>query len=472
MSTNISSQIWRIEIIYVAQYTGQFLMFALIPELLGPNDFGLFTLVNSSCLLLFSLTGFGLNLLVYRFIPEYTERDETAKARGLARKCLEIRILSIIPVLLILILLLLGYRIDIWIILVSLIYFSIMSTVQTVYSVAYGYGRSATYVAKDALKSWLRVLAILILFPPLGLIGAFIALVCVEFSILILGLVATRHAFTGKIDFELPLRKHWMTILPFFIIGIAPGVYSNLGVLLARSLLYSYTYVGYYSLALMVGGFLSTFLSALGLAMLPKIVRLKTSGQEEQVIKMVYHAVRYFTAFSPLFVLWVIFLIEPAIMVIAPNFIPSIALTQFLAIAAYPVGLGKIFHEVILASNKPSILLVARMVGLSLFAALSVLLAFYLGLTGLVLAYIISITVDRGYLIWKAGKTLGLILPLKAVLISTSLSACLGMVMWCLHPSGINLLLWLTAITSIYFGAIIGTRTLTLTELYHLIRGA
>jgi O-antigen/teichoic acid export membrane protein len=299
--------------------------------------------------------------------------------------------------------------------------FSGMAFVGYLFSIAYGRGRGGWFASKDALRAFFRILFLFVGFTTLGLWGGILGLVFVEIILIVIGLGLVWSDLLGDTK-DIPLGDYLKNASQFWAYDMLFTVYHALSVYLAQLFTQSYIQIGYYSFGTDFGRFASVFLGSIGVAALPFIIELITDGENQRVRELVERGTKYLSAIAPILILWGIFLIPPVINLIVPSFLASVSIAQIALLWVFPVSISLIFSRVVLAKEKPVIVIRARVLSLCAFLLLAFFIGPTLGILGIAIAYTCGQILDAIWTVWGASRQFALGLPKRTIIVSVTLA--------------------------------------------------
>ena len=418
------------------QYVSQLLFLLVIPPLFSPENYGILAFITTSTLAFTIASSFGVNVIQYRYIPQLAAEGQDEQVRGLIRCCSKIRVGTLLPFILLWVITLTWLALDFVLIVAGAAVFSCMSINEFLFSIKYGEGGSGWYAGREAVRMVLRIPMLVGGFLVLGISGAIFTLAIVELMLIFLGLVLVRDTLTGPSE-DVPVNNYLRNASLFWVNGVLGAIYAALGVYFIRVFLISYTLVGYYSLGIGLGQFITGALSSVGLALLPVFVGMGTHGKDRRIAGLVQQGVKYLAIIAPLVILWLYLLMDPIIAFMAPSFLPSSITARIALLGAFPFGLAGIFRRVIVAKDRPDIVIKARAGAFSVFVPLLILYSPMFGIFGVASAFVVGRIVEAVFLIWKASRTFALSLPTRILLVSTTTTVLLGVVLLVLVPTNI-----------------------------------
>lgn len=277
-----------------------------------------------------------------------------------------------------------------------------------------------------------------------------LGLVFVESILIVIGLRLVWGDLFGASE-DTPIGSYLKNASQFWVYNILFTVYHALSIYLAQFFTLSYTQIGYYSFGIDFGRFAAVFLSSIGIAALPFIIKLITDGEKQRVRVLVERATKYLSAIAPVIILWGMFLIPSIISLIVPSYFQSIPIAQIALLWVFPVSVSMIFSRVVLAKEKPIIVIRARVISLFTFLALAFLISPMLGILGIAWSYTCGQILEAICTVWGASREFALGIPKRTILVSTTLAFLLGLVIALLCPPiSIPLATVLIPFTSVY----------------------
>ncbi len=357
-----------------------------------------------------------------------------------------------------------------------------MAFVNFLFSIAYGHGRSGWFTSKNAARAVLRLLFLFVGFTVLGLEGAIFSLVLVESLLIIMGLGLVRGDLFGEKE-PVHISSYMRKASQFWIYDLLFPLYHALSIYITQFFTISYTQVGYYSFGMDFGRFMAMFLSSIGIAALPIIIELMTDGEKQRVTLLVARATKYLAVIAPVIMLWVIFLVPLVITLIVPSYLISISIAQISLLWVFPIGLSTIFSGVVIAKEKPIIVIKARVLSLTFFLSTAFLIGPFTGITGIAWVYTAGQIVEAASTTGMASREFELEFPKRTVLVSTTIATIIGLTIFLLTPpisipiiilipfTPVYIKIWvplflihLVLATPIYLVLLIATKALTINE--------
>jgi O-antigen/teichoic acid export membrane protein len=276
-----------------AQMVGQVVAIATIPRLLGADDHGRFAFVLSLVYLGQILGDFGTLEVMSRFVPNLGLAEvKRLYMRTLAFKSVAGIVCGLISV---------GaalalsqwMRLD-WAILIGLgVAAHLVAWVP--FQVLLGLNQIGLWMVEQSWRQWVLVVLVLVLYPWLGLDGAFLAWTLMEIIFVVLGLWWAR-AYWQMSEFKLTRGYLWPYIrfgLGFFLANLIGAALYRSGPVLVETLTGQSAQAGYLSLA--IGLFLTPYLLLTQLAhsFTPTLSRFYAKGQLAEMRQWVQGFVRY-----------------------------------------------------------------------------------------------------------------------------------------------------------------------------------
>jgi O-antigen/teichoic acid export membrane protein len=276
-----------------AQIIGQVVAIATIPRLLGIDDHGRFAFVLSLVYLGQILGDFGTLEVMSRFTPNLGPAEaRRLYMRTLAFKSLVGLICGLVSI---------GaalalsqwMRLD-WAVLIGLgVAAHLVAWVP--FQFLLGLNQIGLWMVEQSWRQWVLVVLVLLLYPWLGLTGAFLAWTLMELIFVFLGLWWAR-AYWQPSEFDLTRSYLWPYIrfgLGFFLANLIGAALYRSGPVLVETLTGQSAEAGYLSLA--IGLFLMPYLLLTQLAhsFMPTLSRFQANGQLAEMRQWVHGFVRY-----------------------------------------------------------------------------------------------------------------------------------------------------------------------------------
>ncbi len=418
---SIASETRKIGIVTIIQYLAFCFYLLVIPTLFGPEHYGVLVTVTTSTVLFSLISDLGINVAIYRYVPQHAALGQDEKIRGLIRRCNMVRFLSIIPFILLWIVFFIPLGLDVVIVASGAAVFCGMAFVGYLYSIAYGRGKSGWYTSKDAFRAILRIFFLVVGFTTFGLGGAILGLVFVEGILIVIGLGLVWGDLFGKTE-DVPFSSYLSRASQFWVYKVLLTVYHALSIYITQFFMASYTQVGYYSFGMDFGRFTAVFLSSIGIAALPVIIELFTDGEKQRVIVLVERATKYLAVIAPVVILWEIFFVPIIIISIIPSYLPSVIIAQISLLWVFPASVSAVFSGVVLAKEKPIIVIRARVLSLVFFLILAIITGPAMGILGIAWSYTCGQVVEAISTTWGAIRTFALKVPKRAILVAPTLT--------------------------------------------------
>ncbi len=451
---SISDEVRKVGYARTIQYVAQLVFLLIIPILFKPENYGILSFVTTSALTFTTASSFGLNIVLYRYIPQFKAVKEEQKVRGIIHQCWKLRVIALIPFIFFWFVFLSLFALSIPIIAGGAAIFLGMAISDLLFSIVYGTGGSGWFAGQEATRLALRVPFLIIGFSLSGIIGAIFSLVIVELFIITLGLTLVRKTIRGPKE-EVPIREKIINASQFWINGVFFTIYTSLGVYFIRIFYVSYTLVGYYSLGMGFSQYVTITLRSLGIAVFPSLVELQTRGESNQITELIRQLAGYLAMIGPLIIFWLFFLIDPIISIIAPSYSPSVIIVQIALFAALPFGIAEIFRRMIVARDKPQIALTGRVISFLVFIPIALTLSPQLNILSVVVGFVLGRIFESIYLVIMAARRFALSWPSKTLLIAIPTILLFSLVQIIFIPKDVFSILVSLVVFSLFYVAIL-----------------
>ncbi len=259
---------------------------AVVPRLLGPEEFGRFNVLTSVALAFALLSGLGSTQLMGRFVPALRHAGDE---EGIARLFAGLLVLRSATGLVsaILLALALGH----WLselpapaIVLTAVAVALRAPANTPFALWLGLDQADRWGVGDALRRWSSLVLLLPLAWSHGLVGALVALTLAELLVLGLGLAWARPWLRG---FALPSRAEWRPYARYNALFLASNalfvVVLHGTSLLIRAVSGGYEQVAWFAAAHAAYLALHAALWQLCMAFAPLLSGLRAAGRHEAV---------------------------------------------------------------------------------------------------------------------------------------------------------------------------------------------
>jgi O-antigen/teichoic acid export membrane protein len=446
---------------------------ALVPRLLGPEDFGRFALLNSTALWFAALSGLGSVQLMGRFVPVMVLQDERDAPRRLLGNLLALGTVNGIASAAVYLFLGVQYLRDLPLALLAPMAATVaLSSVARVpFAYFLGLNQAARWGAGELARRWSSLALILAGTFALGVRGACLGLVVAEVCVLALGLRWARcHVSVAdvRIDAEF-IAPYLRYSLVFFGSNLLFALCLRGGEALVRATEGDYAEVGYFGVAAGVWAVAANGVWALLMAFFPLLTRLRAQDRFPEAGQWAGRLLKSLTALGVVATFGAALLGADLLpRLVGPAFRPAVPLLLPISIALLAHVAGGVGRLLALALDRPRLALVAAVAQAAVLLGLGLPLASRFGPRGVAWAMVAASAVHAAVYLPLMQRQAALRLgPWLGVLTLGALFAPLAL----LPVEGLlpRTILFLSFVAG-YAAALRGSRLVTMEELSALRR--
>jgi O-antigen/teichoic acid export membrane protein len=329
--------LWRL-----LRYPFIVLSVALVPRMMGDEDYGTYAYFVSLFVILNAFTDLGFLQIYGRFIPESEAQQGSAHTQALARSLFLVGVLLAAGMVC---LLWFSYWIAPWTRLsfdwVLLLGLSLILTrvEGTFFNLLYGQNQIARFSAKEMFRSAFTLLLVLLLYHFFGLTGAFWGLMLNEMILTVIGWVWVRSSQSMR-GALLP----WRVLRPYLGFGIGffvPALFLHL--LQRAGNVYTEWWTGdesdiaFYDIANQYLLLTSMFIGLILQTLLPSLAKLQVTQQAATMLRWQRAVLSYCAVLAVLSINTLIWLGEPLILfLLGEAFQPVFASARIMTLAILP----------------------------------------------------------------------------------------------------------------------------------------
>jgi O-antigen/teichoic acid export membrane protein len=392
---NVLRNLSAVSLNKIVEVAGIVVTVLLVPRLFGAEDFGRFSFVLSLSYLGQILADFGTLEVMGRFVPGMTP----PQASQLYMRTLLFKLGAAVVCGLVTTgaaLLLTDWMQPGWAILTGLgVGLHIVAWIPFQFSL--GLNRVGTWMAEQAWRQWILLLALLALLPPLGFVGSLLALVFMEAFICTLGLWWARdHWRLVELQFEWAyLRPYIRFGLGFFLANLITTTLYRSGPVLVELLTGASTQTGYLNLAL--GLFLMAYvtISQFAQSLLPTLSGFRANGQTERIKHWLRSFTRYTWLLSWLGVVSLWFVADWLVpLVFGPDFGPAALVLKWISLGIPLTTLLWTGNTVATLTGRGRVKFIASLAALLTFLVTSLGLTPAYGAAGAALALTLAVVAN------------------------------------------------------------------------------
>jgi O-antigen/teichoic acid export membrane protein len=458
---DVSSEIRKVTIGTFLTYASQIIFLILIPRLFGPDKYGTLSFLISTLAMFTTASSMGIEIILYRYIPEIIAQDRREEINALVHQCLRIRLAALMPFMILWLVILPMFAVQIELVIIGGFWLAVTCINEMLFSITYGMGKSGWYVAQGAIRLTLRIPLLILGFITLDLFGAMVGLLGIECILLGIGLTFTKDYIFKRPNALASIRGHFIQTGQLFIAQLLFTIYAWLPLFFAIHFLTD-VFVGYYSLGAAFGTYLTGLFNSLSTALFPKIVEINTQQQYKVLVQLVETTAKYLAIIATLIVLWLFFLIGYVVLIIAPSYLPSINVGLVAILGSIPMGITEVYRRVSMANDRNDMTLITRLAAYCVFISLTLLLLPSQGIMGIVTSYVFGRFTEGILLTGWTVRVFSLRIPKRAFLLCPiMIFSCVTLLYW-INPADIIFLSMLLLLATLFYLAVlVGTRTLT-----------
>jgi O-antigen/teichoic acid export membrane protein len=364
---------------------------ALVPRLLGVEDFGRFALLLSVSHWFALMSGLGSTQLMGRFVPVMVLRDQPQEARLLLGNLLAVRIVSGTAAAATFLVLAVVWLDDLPLALVGLVAASVAlrSVANVPFAFFLGLNEAARWGAGELTRSWASLVLVGGGAAALGLRGACVGALLAEVCVAALGAYWVRpHLSLAGLRIDRAfLAPHLRYNLLFFASNLLFALSQRGGEALVRTAGLSYAEVGYFGIAASAFAAATQGAWRLLMAFLPIVARQRAQGNREAMTECASRLLQVVTACGAVACSGAIVLGPDLVpLLVGRSFRPAAALLPPMAVAALFHAAGSVGRMMALALDLPRLALAAALVQTAVLVGFGLPLAERFGVTGVALA--------------------------------------------------------------------------------------
>ncbi len=409
-----------------------YLLKVVLTRLLGPGSYGIYAQLLAVVGILAPIAAIGLHYAVPHLVSLHRENDEPAKARNTLLTALAITLFLSV---------LLAFLLHSTADLLATHVFSDAQMVQPLKLISFALpllslfhillayirgrkdARSRIYI-KDILLPLAQALAFLGLYwLGLQLEGAIYAYIIGLIAAIAAGIYALRNIeLAGSID--LRFKKILLFSWPLLVTTIIAAIQQWTDVLMIGWFMES-QYVGFYEIALAVGGIVTVFLAAINYMVKPISSELIANKKKEELRTLYSTVTRWAVSLSLPVLAGIIIFPETIIQVLfGQSYLPGAAVLPILTIASFTGVISGPVGILLIASSRQNSLMYAMLSAALLNIALNLFLIPRQGILGAAIAFIASLVTANGLLLFLVHRQVGIhpfsrtiLLPFASILI-------------------------------------------------------
>lgn len=415
-----------------------FILLSLLTKTVGVHDYGIWTQVNITVTLLWTLANLGLPFAVIRFLAGETDRNKvqegfysvisvvflttfiascllTVFASSIAKAFFDgalgiVRIIGLI-------------------VLISSLnraYLSLFRTFQQM--------KSYSILSTTKAYAQVGIVAYLVL-NGFGIFSIVLSIVAVEAILFAILFCLIKSQIGIKKPHLSGMRQYLSFGVPTVPANISSWVISSsdryvIGYFLGA------TMVGIYSAGYVLGNLLFMFAGVLGFVLPPVLSKFYDEGRLDKVKTILRYSLRYFLALAIPFVFGAILLSKQVLVLFST---PAIALQGYIivpivALSTLVFGFGGVISHILILVKQTKIIGAAWLLAALVNLSLNILIIPYIGILGAAIATLIAHLLATSVLVRYSFKEFKFNIDWRFLIKSLIASAIMALVIWSMHP--------------------------------------
>jgi O-antigen/teichoic acid export membrane protein len=416
---------------HVLQILGSVMFIVWVPRLMGPSDYGRYSLLISLSIWFVLLGSLGFKQIISRFIPQWVVEKNIHAIHDFIGRMITLCFISGVVVSLGYLLITLLWLRDLAPHLLVLLSISLIfrALSNPLFLLFLGLNYAARWGVCDVLRRWLSLVLILVGFLFWGLTGACLAVCLTEITLFLVGIL-----WVTKTVAKPALRLNLRVMIPYLKFGLI----FYFGTLLTTAFWFSgdsivkifmnaYNQVGFFGLGRNIYFALALVVSQVTMAFAPFLIHLRFQNRIHEIQKWTEHLITVLTIGASGLVFGFLFLGEDLVRLLLGLKFTEI-IVQFLPFAATLVVsiISSVYLMLTVVFDKPEVSLRAAGIKLFIFWSLSPFLVAWKGGLGvavgiligsMVYSLVLILTLNRSirFPAWKWTKLIfsaGFFLPL------------------------------------------------------------
>jgi len=419
---------------------------AVVPRMMGPENYGRYALLTALVVFLAAFSGLGLTNAIGRYAPGFLHRGEMAQLHQLLGGLLTIRLVSTAGAAAVYVGVTVSWlhEVDTLVLTTMAITVLLQGLAQHLFSMFLGFDQAGYWVLGDTLRRWLSFALVVPGFALGGLRGASIALVAVELTLIAVGLRLSsvrlsladlrisRAAFAPYVRFGVLFFANTALLTAFSVSGEP----------LIRLVSGSYVEVSYFALANNVFQAATAAVAQVPFALLPKLVRLAAGGATRDLARYVERLVAILTVVNVIAVFGVILMRDALVLTmfgsayapVARN-LPPVMLALVMSSVSSVTLVVAVLHE------RPSLALRASLARLVVFwVAGPLCIAWWGGSFGACVAVLAASAVHAALSMYDLRDAIGT--AVRSAALMAGAGALLFPLLWLRATTSINIILF------------------------------
>jgi len=377
---------------------------ALVPRLLGPEDFGRFALLAATAQWFAVLSGLGSAQLLARFVPVMTLRDEGARARQLFGNVVALRVVTGAASAALYLLVGLLWLRDLPLALLVPVAATVLlgSVARVPFAFFLGLNQAARWGAGELARRWSSLALVLLGTWWLGVRGACLGLALAEVGVLVLGFRWARPELSMadvRLDREF-FAPYLRYNAVFFGSNLLFALLERGGEAVVRAARAGYAEVGYFGVAAAAWAMAAHGLWVLMLAFLPLLTRLRAQDGVREASRWGGRLLKVLSAAFVVLGLAVSLLAADLVpRLIGPAFRPAVPLLLPVSLALIAHCAGGVGRLMALVLDRPRLALLAAAAAAGTLVGLGLPLGARLGALGVAWAIAAAATLHAAILL-------------------------------------------------------------------------
>jgi len=443
---------------HVLQIIGAVIFIIWVPRLMGPNDYGRYSLLISLTIWFVLLGSLGFGQIISRFVPQWMIEKDFNKLHEFIGGMMTICLMSGAVVSS-------GYLVLTWlwlrdlaphlmILLAVSLFFRALS--NPLFLLFLGLNRAARWGIAEVIRRWLSLGLIISGFLFWGLTGACVAVCLSEITLFLIGFIWITQTVSKPIPrLNLKAMKPYLKFgLIFYFATLLTTTFWFSGDSIVKIFINTYNQVGFFGLGRNIFFTLATIITQLTMAFVPFLIHLRIQNRMLEIQKWIEHLITILTIGVMGIVFCFLFLGGDLVQwVLGPGF--TAIFVQFLPFAATLVVfiVSSVYLILIVVFDRPKVALLASGIQLFVFWGLSPLLVTWKGGPGVAvgifigsmiysIVFILFLNRSIRFPLWKWSRLIlsaGIFLPLLLLKGSVLINGML----FCLSFGGFISLLFL-----------------------------
>jgi O-antigen/teichoic acid export membrane protein len=383
---------------------------ALVPRLLGPDDFGRFALLAATAQWFAVLSGLGSAQLLARFVPVMTLRSEAATARRLLGNVVALRLVTGAAAAALYLLLGLAWLRDLPLALLAAVAATVLlgSVARVPFAFFLGLNQAARWGAGELARRWSSLVLVLLGTWWGGVQGACLGLALAETFVLVLGFRWVRPPLSMADvrmdrDFLAPYLRY---NLVFFGSNLLFALLERGGEAVLRAARAGYAQLGYFGIAASAWAVAAHGLWVLLLAFLPLLSQLRARGELAEAQRWAGRLLKVLSAAFVAVGLAVALLAADLVpRLVGPAFLPAVPLLLPVSLALIAHTAGGVGRLMALVLDRPRLALLAAAASAGTLVGLGLPLGARLGALGVAWSLAAAAAVHAAILLAAVQRT-------------------------------------------------------------------